>query len=452
MDDKKIANKSEINNFTNTHTLIKYLETSIADQMVFNSFIKDIKVIDDFNDEIIIEVLNNSILEVLNEDYKQNFVNAIREVLEREVRVRFVVKGEYITSTNKKTSESNVIFKENIINKYTFNNYVEAAFNKNVIKASKSIIEEQGIFSPLFIYSSSGLGKTHLLHAIGNEIKKKGKKALYINPDIFTSKVTFAIKEGQTQVNKILNEIKSFDYLLFDDIQNLGDRTRTLQFLLNIINVAFENNIQIVINSDKTPNELGGFEDRFITRFEKGLTLKIKQPSIEDLMLVLKFKLKEEELSELEWEDEALEFIARNYSTSIRSIEGAVKRVKFFNMSNNSLKYTYSVITKIFDQLKINKEELTPNRIVSVVAGYYKVSVNDIFGKTRKKEVVLARHISMWLVRSINKHSFKQIGKIFGRDHSTILSAITKIDTAIKINLVVKEAIKKIKSKILLVS
>ncbi len=444
-------NQTDINNLANTDILIRHLETYISDQMAFNSFIKDVKIIEDKGNTIIFEVLNDSTRDVLDSQYKQKFIHSIKEVFERDVEVQFVVKGKYFATENHVIS-SQVIFKENIIDKYTFDNYIEASFNKDVIKGAKAIIEQPSMFSPFFVYSNSGLGKTHLLHAIGNEVKKQNKSSIYINPDDFTAKVTTAIKTGQEEVDKIVKEIIQFDYLLFDDIQNLGDRSRTLQVLLKIINIVLENNTQIVITSDKTPNELGGFEDRFITRFEKGLTLKIKQPTIEDLILILKFKLDEEKLSESKWENDALEFVARNYSTSIRSIEGAVKRIKFFTMNNNELKYTYSVISKIFDQLKINKEELTPNRIVSIVAHYYKVSTNDIFGKTRKQEVVLARHISMWLVRSINKYSYKQIGRIFGRDHSTTITAITKIDTAMKINSAVKLAIKKIKSKILLVN
>ncbi len=441
----------EINNLTNTQQIVNYLETYISDPMAFNSFIKDVKIVGDEGDKVIFEALSEPALNVLKEDYKKIFLHALHEVLEREVEVEFVLKGRYIPNdANKYSKES--IFKENIIDKYTFDNYVESKFNKQVIKGAKEIAAEEGVFSPFFVYSSSGLGKTHLLHAIGNEVKKRGKKALYINPDTFTFKITDSIKKGQEVVNKSIEEITRFDYLLFDDIQNLGDRSRTLQVLLNILNIAFENNIQIVITSDKTPNELGGFEDRFITRFERGLTLKINQPKLEDLILILKFKLDIEKLSDSKWEDEALEFIARNYSTSIRSIEGAVKRIKFFALDNNSLKYTYSVITKIFDQLKINKEELTPNRIVSVVAHYYKVSATDIYGKTRKQEVVLARHISMWLVRSINKFSYKQIGKTFGRDHSTTMAAISKVDNSMKINSAVKLAIKQIKSKIMIVS
>ncbi|NQZ29363.1 MAG: chromosomal replication initiator protein DnaA [Mycoplasmatales bacterium] len=452
----------KINNKSNTQLLVDYLESAISDEMIFNSFIKEINIIEDYKGIVVIETPSEPVRLILERDYSQMFQTAVKEVLERNVDVKLVLKGTYISQieldsnptaqTSKKTPLT-IIAESNIIEKYNFNNYVSCKFNKKALRGARAIIDEQGIFSPLFIYSSSGLGKTHLLHAIGNEVIKKGKTALFINPDRLTYKLTEAMKQSQDQVNKVIDDITSFDYIMFDDIQNLGSRTKTLSVLFNIINFALEKGIQIIFAADKTPNELGGFEDRFITRFEKGLTLEIETPNINDLIAILRQKLDLEGLNSSEWEEQALSFIARNYSNSIRSVEGAVKRVKFFTMDNQSIKYTHAVVSKIFDQLKINKEELTPERIVSTVSHYYKIPKADIYGKTRKQNVVQARHIAMWLVRSIKQLSFAQIGEIFGgRDHSTTMSAINKIETSMRINSAVKMAIKQIESKITKVS
>ncbi|CAM9154477.1 chromosomal replication initiator protein DnaA [Mycoplasma marinum] len=448
-----------INNKTNTQLLLNYLETSISDGMIFNSFVREINIIDDLGGTIILETPSEAVKFILERDYIEAVESAAKEVLERNVDVKLVIKGTYIPESND-GSESSVnqnkkptLAESNVIEKYNLDNYVGCKFNSKALRGAKAIIEEQGVFSPLFIYSSSGLGKTHLLHAIGNEVIKKGKTALFINPDRLTYKLTKAMKKSQEAINEITDKITQFDYIMFDDIQNLGNRTKTLSILFNIINTATEKGTQIIFAADKTPNELGGFEDRFITRFEKGLTLEIKTPSINDLIEILKQKLDIENLNSAKWESQALSFIARNYSNSIRSIEGAVKRVKFFTMDNQSIKYTQAVVSKIFDQLKINKEELTPQRIISTVSHYYKISKTDIYGKTRKKNVVQARHIAMWLIRSLKQLSYAQIGEIFGgRDHSTTMSAISKIETSMRINSAVKLAIKQIESKITKVS
>ncbi len=446
-----------INNKSNTQLLLAFLETAISDQMIFRSFVSEINIIDDLGGTIIIETPTEAVNFILKRDYNDFIKSAAKEVLERSVDIKLVVKGAYILEENSseeiKPKRPKIIAESNVISKYNFSNYVIGKFNQKAFKGAKAIIDKQGIFSPLFIYSSSGLGKTHLLHAIGNEVIKKGKIALFINPDRLTFRLTEAMRQSQDAVNNIIDKITSFDYIMFDDIQNLGNRTKTLSVLFNIINIAQEKGIQIIFAADKTPNELGGFEDRFITRFEKGLTLEIENPNIQDLIEILKQKLDIENLNSIKWEEKALSFIARNYSNSIRSIEGAVKRVKFFTMDNQTIKYTHAVVSKIFDQLKINKEELTPQRIVSTVSHYYKIPKADIYGKTRKQNVVQARHIAMWLIRSIKGLSFAQIGEIFGgRDHSTTMSAINKIETSMRINSAIKLAIKQIESKITKVS
>ncbi len=447
----------QINNKTNTQLLINFLESTISDEMIFNSFIKEIKIIEDYKGVVVIETPSEPVRQILERDYKQMLQSAVKEILERNIDIKLILKGTYINNiefNNKnskydKKKKVSTLADSNIIEKYNFDNYVSCKFNKKALRGAKSIIDEQGIFSPLFIFSSSGLGKTHLLHAIGNEVIKGGKTALFINPDRLTYKLTEAMKQSQENIKNIIEEIISFDYIMFDDIQNLGNRTKTLSVLFNIINYASEKGTQIIFAADKTPNELGGFEERFITRFEKGLTLEIENPNINDLIIILRQKLDLEGLNSSKWEEKALSFIARNYSNSIRSVEGAVKRVKFFTMDNQSIKYTHAVVTKIFNQLKINKEELTSERIISTVSHYYKVPKSEICGKTRKQEVVQARHIAMWLIRSIKQLSFAQIGELFGgRDHSTTMSAINKIETSMRINSAVKLAVKQIESKI----
>ena len=450
--DNKILN---IDKKTNEKQLIHFLETAISDEIILSTFVRTLKIVEVNNDCLIIGIDGEFGTKLINKNYFNQFLRAAQEIFNNfklEIKIINFNSGnnkEQIKEIKKPKKTNNII---NINPKFTFDNYVISDFNEKPVNASLEIIKKPGVFSPLFIYSSSGLGKTHLLHAIGNKIKNKS--IIYINADSFTSEVVNAIKESNQKIDDLIKYYKSFDYLTFDDIQNLSDRTTTSKVLFNIINEFLENpDKQLIFAADKTPNELGGFQERFITRFEKGLTLEIKKPKLNDLILILKRKIQDGNLNLKNWEEEALDFIARNYSTSIRSIEGAITRIKFFSLNKKEIKYNYTTVNNIFQQLPINKEELTPERIINVIVRYYKISKSDIYGKTRKKNVVLARYMAMWFVRSITKISYQKIGGIFGnRDHSTVLHGIDKIELSMKMNTTVKTAVKNIEKMIKKVS
>ena len=435
-----------VNNKANTELLIEYLEATIVDEMILNSFIRDIKILYIDDSSITISVATDQTRKILKDSYLTFFDNGIQQILDKKLKINFILHGEDINF--KKSNLKNKISK-NISSKYTFDNYIVGKFNDEVIKIGKSLINHLGKFSPLFITANSGLGKTHILHAIGNVFIKKNMNAAYIEPNNFTRRVRELSRESNEAISNFIDEFNNFDILLFDDIQNLGDRTVTLKVLFNIINNLFEANKQVVLVADKSPQELSGFESRFITRFQSGITSKIEMPNIDDLIKVLKFKLDGESLNPEKWELEALKFIARNNSTSIRAIEGAVKRVAFFSLTASNIKYTYNSISNLFKELQIDPKELTPQRIISTVANYYKVKINEITGRTRKSNIVVARHMAMYLIRTINDISYSEIGKIIGgRDHSTVMSAIDNIKLQMKINNAVKLASEKIEKNI----
>ena len=439
----------KIKNKTNTSLLIEYLESTIADEMVLNSFIRGIKLTQSDEKNIFIGTPTYAIKNILVNNYKIIIQSAVDQIFEKKMIIKFIVFGEEETL---RSIEKPVVTSRNISEKLTFDNYVEAEFNAEPILISKKLADNIGAFSPLFITARSGLGKTHLLHAIGNDFLSKGYSAAYIEPNSFTRTVRELSSERGDSISNFIDLMSKFDVLLFDDIQYLGDRQVTLKVLFNIINAHSTAGKQIVIVSDKPPQELSGFEDRFITRFVSGLSTSIKVPEIDDLVKVLKYKLKKEKMKPQTWENEALRFIARNNSNSIRAIEGAVKRVAFFTMTESNIKYTYAVITSIFKELSVDPKELTPQRVINTVAKYYKVSKKDLLGKSRKSNIIVARHMSMWLVRKIVKLSYVEIGKVFNRDHSTIISAVQSIETSMKINAAVKSAANKIEGNIKLVS
>ncbi|MDK2819496.1 MAG: chromosomal replication initiator protein DnaA [Mycoplasmataceae bacterium] len=445
-----------MNNNTNqlyTKNLLIEFEKELNDQLIFSSFISDINV-HVINENLIYVVLSSKeSINYLKTKYSKILETVNQRVFNKKAKVIYIDK---ITFRKSPTADNTLSIQElskksNIKLNLLFSDYILASFNENAIKASKKIINSNEIvFSPLFIYSSSGLGKTHLLHAIGNKFMEKNKKVCYINPESFTKKIVpFLMDNNQEKINKMVDKYKSFDILIFDDIQMYAGKSSTLSVLFNIINYNLNENNQIIIASDKEPELLGGFEERFITRFQGGLTLEIKQPSFEDMIKILKHKLSSNNIDSNNWEDEALKFIVRNHSSSIRSIEGAVNRIKFYEDEIGNIKYTQKVVSKIFSTLKQEKENITKERIVDIVAKYYSLTRTDLQNKSRRKDIVLGRHISMWLIRDILGSTYKEIGAFFnGKDHSTVLVAIEKIDTKMKMNDSIKSALKKLKQKI----
>ncbi|MGL5205501.1 MAG: chromosomal replication initiator protein DnaA [Metamycoplasmataceae bacterium] len=436
-----------------TKNFLIEFEKALDDHVTFSNFIAGVKV----------QIANPNLIHVIfatkeGVNYiKSKYPHIIKAINDKiftnVTKIVYIDKNSYqnISTFDTKNNKNDLLKKAKIKANLTFDNYIDANFNSEAIKGAKKIIEnDKVIFSPLFIYSASGLGKTHLMNAIGNELINKNKKVCYIAADLFTKKlVPFLMDSNQEKINKIIDIYKDFEVLIFDDIQMYAGKNSTLAVLFNIINHHISENKQIIITSDKKPELLGGFEERFITRFQGGLTIEIKNPSYDDLMKILKVKLLKENINPSNWEDEALKFIVKNHSNSIRNLEGAINRVKFHEEEIGNIKYTQQVIGKIFSSLKQQKENITKERIVDVVAKYYGLSRTDLQNKSRRKDIVLARHISMWLIRDILDVTYKEIGLFFkNRDHSTVLTAIEKIDSQMKMNDSIKSALKKLRQKI----
>ncbi len=434
----------KIINKTNTVMIISYLEGTIGDEMVLNSFIRDMKIISQNGTQIIFKVNSQHAKEIIEIEYKNDILQAIESVFDKPMIAKFVLTDEISLFDNK-----NIVESKNISRKLLFNDYVKADFNSEVVDMAIRVSKTPGKYSPLYIASKSGLGKTHLLHAIGNMVIGQGKSAIYVEPNRFTKDVQKASQKGGDSVSLFADSYKKYDVLLFDDIQNLGDRTVTLRVLFEIINNQIESNKQVVIVSDKVAQELSGFESRFITRFVSGISSTIKDPSSEDMIKILKSKLEKEDMKPEEWEREALAFVARNNTSSIRALEGAVKRIAFYTENDKHVKYTFIVVSNIFKNLTIDPSELTPTRIIGVVANYYRITKKDIIGKSRKKELVLPRHIAIYLIREIIGIGYTEIGKHFGgRDHSTIISAVRSIDKSMKMDKALKLAISSLEQKV----
>ena len=441
---EKRLSAEEINLKSDTYTIIDSLEGTIADEMILNSYIRDIEVISRNTTSIVIKVNSTKAKEIIQNEYLFAFKQAIESVYGVELEPRFVLSGEIPAFVENKAVENKYIAK-----KFVFDTYVRSKFNSEVVDMAKKIVEVPGKYSPLYIASKSGLGKTHLLHAIGNKGEENGYTSIYIEPNKFTKDVHTASKKGGNAISEFADSFKKYDILLFDDIQNLGDRVVTLKVLFEIINYQIENEKQVVIVSDRVAQELSGFESRFITRFVSGISSTIKEPTTEDMTEILKFKLKGEKMKPEEWEKEALSFVARNNTSSIRALEGAIKRISFYTEQVLDVKYTFTVVSNIFKDLAVDPSELTPSRIISVVSAYYKINKSDLIGKSRKQSLVQARHIAIYLIREITGLGYVEIGRYFGgRDHSTIITAVKSVDQKMKMEKAVGLAIQAIRQRI----
>ncbi|MGL5205183.1 MAG: DnaA ATPase domain-containing protein, partial [Metamycoplasmataceae bacterium] len=307
-----------------TKNFLLEFEKALDDHVTFSNFILGVKVKVTNQNLIYVVFSSNESLNYIKSKYPKIIKTINEKIFTNEAKIIYIDKNGYqnLSLSDTKNTKNDLIKKSKIKTDLTFDNYINANFNAEAIKAAKKIIEsDKVIFSPLFIYSDSGLGKTHLMHAIGNDLIGKNKKVCYIAADLFMKKLVLHLMDSnQEKINKIADLYNDFDVLIFDDIQTYAGKNSTLAVLFNIINHHISENKQIIITSDKKPRLLGGFEERFITRFQGGLTIEIKNPSYDDLMKILKVKLLKENIDPSKWEDEALKFIVKNHSNSIRNL------------------------------------------------------------------------------------------------------------------------------------
>lgn len=432
-----------------SNKIIKELETKIKDEIFLNSFIRDLEVYYTDDKEIHIGITVKYGIDLINEKYLSFFDETIKKIFLKKMEIVFFLKDKYDKYNNQpKRKKSSQINKN-----YSFNNFVESDYNKLCIKAVKNSIKSIAEFNPIFIYGKSGIGKTHLLHAIGNLAIDKNINVKLLIPNKFTNEVFIAIQGSNSDVEDLKNKYINNEILLIDDVQLLSSREKTIQILLEIFNHYVENRKQIIVMSDRTPNEMVGFEDRFITRFASGLTLEIKEPKIDDIILILKVKLAKNGFNIKNWNQDTIEYIAKNNQSSIRMLEGAIARIRFMFEANKNEKYTLSKVRNLFKNVKIEKRYITIDRVVEIVANYYKIPREKIFGSSRKTNITKARHISMKLIRDILKLPYKKIGEKFSkRNHATVMGGIEKITIQSKIDKSLREALKMLENKVLKVN
>ncbi len=311
--------------------------------------------------------------------------------------------------------------------KYTFDNFVTGGSNRFAHAASFAVAEAPAkAYNPLFIYGDSGLGKTHLLHAIGHYALNLYPriKVRYVSSEEFTNDFINAIQNNRTGMFQA--EYRDIDVLLIDDIQFLQGKDQTQEAFFHTFNTLHDHNKQVVITSDLPPKQLTGFEDRMVSRFEWGLLTDIQSPELETRIAILR---KKAENDKLRVDDDIIEYMAARVSSNIRELEGTLIRVNAFAALNRQKVDMQLVQTVLKDIVPVGSDQvIAPIEIINAVAAYYKITPDDLYGSSRIAAIALARQVAMYICREQTNLSLPKIGQLFGgRDHTTVMYAQRKI-------------------------
>ncbi|MDY4996358.1 MAG: chromosomal replication initiator protein DnaA [Bacilli bacterium] len=323
----------------------------------------------------------------------------------------------------------------NLNENYNFDNFIVGNSNRFAFTASMAVAEKPGkAYNPLFLYGKSGLGKTHLMHSIGNYIlKHTNLRVLYISSDKFVNDFINAVRNNDKNNFKKIDNFKAkyrnIDVLMIDDIQFLGNATKGQEEFFHTFNELYNENKQIIIASDRSVDDLKMLENRLLTRFNWGLTANITPPDFELRMNILERKIAHQE-SAKDVPKEVIEYIANNFASDIRQLEGAITRVfAYALMMNKGIVDLDTAVDALKDQLtdrSVYKNDV--HRIQTVVCDYFKITLEDIKGKKRSQNINYPRQVAIYLCRTLANESFPKIGTYFGgRDHSTIMSSYQKI-------------------------
>jgi chromosomal replication initiator protein len=428
------------------------------------------------HDVLTIQVPNQYIYEMLEEQYLSILKKAIRSTIGNQAKLEYEIPMEKESPHasnhyNKESEESSigkepfdlekiknpfvipgikkVAFETELNSKFRFDNLIEGKCNKLGRSAGLAIAERPGTtsFNPLFIYGGSGLGKTHLAQAIGNAVVEKypKKRVKYISCEKFTNQVVYAIKNRN--IGDLSLMYQSLDVLILDDIQFLSEKEKTQEVFFFIFNELHQSQKQVIITSDRAPKDLGGMEDRLISRFKWGLTAEMEAPDFETRVAIAESKLEAEGYTVPE---NVLEFICYNLQSNIRELEGMLISLIFessLDKRDIDMALAKEVIQKFVNQLN---KEITVENIQALVANHFHVPIDKLNGTSRKRSIVIARQLSMYLAKNFTNNSLKSIGDSFGgKDHSTVIYSCKAVqdmmDTDISFKGTVAELEKKVK-------
>ncbi len=432
----------------------------------FLTWFKNSKLVEKNDDTgtVVIGVSSHFAKEWIQGKYNKVLLDILQNIDDTITRIEYIVLSstevekklfEKTKKTKEQPSGNQVGFIEfsadpetNLHPRYVFDSFVVGSSNELAYAASSAVAREVGKrYNPLFIYGSTGLGKTHLIQAIGNEIvrvHKKRKKVKYVPSERFVNDVVWAIRSRR--MDDIKSKYRNIDVLIIDDIQFIGGKERSEEEFFHTFNILYQNNKQIIISSDRPPAAIPTLEERLRSRFEGGMIVDITYPDYEMKLAIIKNKLQEKRFS---LSDEVCGLIASKIQRNVREIEGVLNKLYFYKELKNSdidIRTAEDIITNTLQQ---NTVHIQPQQIIQTVEEFFEVSHSDLINKSRRKEIVLPRQIAMFLMRDMLGMSYPDIGDKMGkRDHTTAIHSYEKISKEIMKNKGLNQKIILIKEQI----
>lgn len=422
------------------------------------------------NNIVTVCVPNNFVKEWFQNKYNKIVFHAVREISPEIKEVNYTIgklenpalavffknhprkkikqiSAQYFENEDMSIKEFSVDPETNLNPRYTFDNFVVGSFNELANAAAQSVIKNPGAnYNPLFIYGDVGLGKTHLIQAIGNKLLEYNSyKVRYVPSEKYMIEIVDALRNQE--MNKLKEKYRAIDLLIMDDIQFIARTEKMQEEFFHTFNALYEKNKQIIISSDRPPQAIATLEGRLRSRFEGGMIADVGLPDLETRITILKTKL---ELKKATVPEDVIVYIAGNIKNNIRELEGALNRV-IVNAELSSIPINIDAAKKIItNYIAAPKKFTSPKKIIKAVADFYDINEHDLADQSRRKDVVRPRQIAMYLMREELKSSYPSIGaKLGGRDHTTAIHSCEKIVQELKINPELGEEIRAIKDRIL---
>ena len=405
--------------------------------VTLDAWFDDLTAVEFKDDTLLLHTPDKFKKEIIDERYLQTIKDALRDLFSADINV-------IVTTGDAPTPIAHNNYPED---EYTFEQFIVGSSNKFAHAAATAVANNPSKkYNPLFIYGQSGLGKTHLLYAIANVVRRDHPsfRIIYIKGEDFTNELVNSIGAGQVQ--EFRDKYRLADLLLVDDIQFVAGKDRTQEEFFHTFNALYEANKQIVLTSDRPPKEIHTLEDRLKTRFEWGLLADIQPPDYETRMAIIHVKA---DSLRVQLPEDVVDYIAKTITSNVRQLEGTVKKIKALHDLMEraiDIELAKEAVADIFKENPgLNP---TPEMILREVSRYYCTPVEKLKGSGRSKDLVLPRQVAMYLVRDLTDYSLPEIGKIFSRDHTTVLHSINKIENYLKETSEMDNIIKTLKTNI----
>lgn len=409
-------------------------------EVSFNTWIKSITPLSLSDSTLKLGVPNNFTRDILDNRYKDLIINAVKLITSKLYSIEFSIQSEEVAEVQKtrkkRVQRDNITVPDTITStlnpKYTFDSFVIGNSNRFAHAASLAVAESPArAYNPLFIYGGVGLGKTHLMHAIGHYIldNNPNSNVVYVTSEKFTNELINSIKDDKNE--EFRNKYRSVDVILIDDIQFIAGKERTQEEFFHTFNTLYEANKQIILSSDRPPKEIPTLEDRLRSRFEWGLIADIQAPDFETRIAILK---KKADVEKLNIDNEVMVYIANKIKSNIRELEGALIRIVAYSSLTNR-EISIDLATEALKDIISSKhsKQVTIDLIQDIVASYYNLKIDELKSARRTRNIAYPRQIAMYLCRKLTDMSLPKIGEEFGgRDHTTVIHAYEKISKNIK--------------------